>query len=135
MTVKKLPRRILEARRKRPKFVRQESWRYIRLKEVWRRPKGIDSRMRLQKSGAPPLVKIGYRSPKIFRNILPTGYREVIVHNPNDLKKIKPETEAARIASGVGLKKRIAIYEAAKEAGIRVLNPPRTLAASGGESD
>jgi large subunit ribosomal protein L32e len=133
LTAGRIPRRVLLVRRKRPRFVRQESWRYIRLKEVWRRPKGIDSRMRLQKSGAPPLVKVGYRTPKEFRHIHPSGYREILVHNLDDLRKIKPETEAARIASGVGLRKRIAIYEAAKEAGIRVLNPPKAVAAGGGE--
>ena len=34
--LKKEIKKILEIRRKRPKFVRQESWRYVRLKENWK---------------------------------------------------------------------------------------------------
>ena len=51
---------LLEKRKKisqhRPKFVRQESWRYDRLAENWRKPKGKDNKMRLQVSGVPQLV-------------------------------------------------------------------------------
>ena len=32
--------------RKKPKFRRQESWRYKRVPDKWRRPHGIDSKMR-----------------------------------------------------------------------------------------
>ncbi|MDG7039035.1 MAG: 50S ribosomal protein L32e, partial [Nitrososphaerota archaeon] len=48
---------------KKPKFLRQESWRYKKLKPNWRKPKGIDNKMRLQEKGWPPLVKVGYRTP------------------------------------------------------------------------
>ncbi|HEY7507804.1 MAG TPA: eL32 family ribosomal protein, partial [Nitrososphaera sp.] len=44
---------LLAARKKvsskRPKFIRQESWRYDRLAENWRKPKGKDNKMRKQK--------------------------------------------------------------------------------------
>ncbi|GBC70115.1 hypothetical protein HRbin01_01823 [archaeon HR01] len=128
----KIPRKVLEMRRKRPRFVRQESWRYVRLKEVWRKPKGIDGRMRLQRSGAPPLVKIGYRSPAKYRHLHPSGYREVLVYSVAELKKVNPEVEAVRIASGLGRRKRMAIYEAAREAGVKVLNPPAVRVGEGG---
>ncbi|MEM2115172.1 MAG: eL32 family ribosomal protein, partial [Candidatus Caldarchaeum sp.] len=64
-----LPAKVLRKRRKTPKFVRQESWRYVRLETGYRRPRGKDSRMRLQKSGSPPLAKIGYGSPKKYRGL------------------------------------------------------------------
>jgi large subunit ribosomal protein L32e len=38
----KIPKSVLRARRKRPKFVRQESWRYVRLETTYRRPRGKD---------------------------------------------------------------------------------------------
>ena len=60
----KIPKWVRLMKLKRPEFVRQESWRYVRLKPNWRRPRGKDSKMRLQRSGWPPLVKIGYRTPK-----------------------------------------------------------------------
>lgn len=118
----RLPKKVLEQRRKRPDFVRQESWRYKRLKPNWRKPKGKDSKMRLSVKGWPPLVKIGYRSPKRYRGLHPSGYKEVIVHNVEELKSIDPSKEAARIASNVGSKKRAAIIDEASKLGIKVLN-------------
>ncbi|MEM1944729.1 MAG: 50S ribosomal protein L32e [Nitrososphaerota archaeon] len=132
MSPVRMPRKILRMRRRRPRLVRQESWRYVRLGEVWRKPKGIDNRMRLQKSGAPPLVRVGYRTPKQYRGLHPSGFREVLVHNLEELRKIDRETEAARIASSLSVRKRQEIYEAAKEWGIRVLNPPRPTSVVGG---
>ena len=134
----KIPRSVLEKRRKKPEFRRQESWRYVRLKPNWRRPRGKDSKMRLQVRGAPPLVKIGYGSPRKYRGLHPSGYREVLVYRPEDIEKINPETEAARIAGSVGRLKRIKIMEAAVEKGIKVLNPLpgfKPEAGEGGEAE
>ncbi len=114
-------RRIIS--RRRPKFIRQESWRYVRVKENWRRPRGIDSKMRLKLKSRPALVNIGYGSPRKVRGLHPSGKREVLVHNVEELEKINPEVEVARIAHTVGLRKRIQILERAKELGITVLNP------------
>ncbi len=114
-------RRIIS--RRRPKFIRQESWRYVRVKENWRRPRGIDSKMRLKLKSRPALVNIGYGSPKKVRGLHPSGKKEVLIHNVEELEKINPEVEVARIAHTVGLRKRIQILERAKELGITVLNP------------
>jgi len=117
---------LLELRRyikdKEPGFIRQESWRYVRVKENWRRPRGIDSKMRLKKKGKPPLPGIGYRVPKLIRGRHPSGFKEVLVYNVKDLEKIDPSREAARIGSTVGKRKRIEIIKKADEKGIRVLN-------------
>jgi len=110
---------------RKPDFVRQESWRYVRVKESWRKPKGMDSKMRLQKKGWPPIVKVGYRGPSKARGLHPSGFREVLVHNVEELEKLNPATQAARIASTVGLRKKLEIMERARELGIYVLNPPR----------
>lgn len=112
----------MELNRKRPRFIRQESWRYVCVKENWRRPRGIDSKMRLKKKGKPPLASIGYRNPQMVRGLHPTGFKEVIVYNIKDLEKIDPEREAIRIAGSVGKRKRINIIEKADELGIVVLN-------------
>ncbi len=111
-----------EMNRRRPEFIRQESWRYVRVKENWRRPRGIDSKMRLRKKGKPPLVSIGYRNPKRVRGLHPTGFREVIVYNVKDLETVNPEKEAVRIGGTVGRRKRMEIIKKADELGIVVLN-------------
>lgn len=117
---------LLEQRKKisqhRPKFRRQESWRYKRLAENWRKPKGIDNKMRLQVSGVPALVKIGYRGPKSSRGLHPSGYVDNLVYNVNDLLKLNKDRDAARIAHTVGKKKRLEIISKAESIGIKVLN-------------
>jgi len=108
---------------KRPHFVREESWRYKRVKEAWRSPKGKTSRVRRSKEGWPPVVKIGYARPKATRGRHSSGLKEVMVWRPKDLEGIDPKTQAARIAHTVGENKRVLILEDAKKANIRILNP------------
>ena len=118
--------RLLKVRReikqRTPDFQRQESWRYVRIHDPWRKPKGIDSHMRLSVKGWPALVKVGYRVPRKVRGLHPSGYRDVVVHNVNELEALSPRTDAARLAAGVGRKKKIDIAKRARELGIRVLN-------------
>ena len=117
---------LLEQRKKisehRPKFKRQESWRYKRLAETWRKPKGIDNKMRKQVSGVPPLVKIGYRGPKISRGLHPSGYVDILVHNVKDLMLLDKTKDAARIGHTVGTKKRLEIISKAESMGIKLIN-------------
>jgi large subunit ribosomal protein L32e len=120
--IKELLKLREEIASRRPEFVRQESWRYKRLKPSWRRPKGIDSKMRLRVKGWPKIVKVGYRGPAAVRGLHPSGFRDVLVYNASDLKRLNPETDAARIAHTVGAKKRMEILAKAKELGIKVLN-------------
>jgi large subunit ribosomal protein L32e len=118
--------RLLELRRlkkeKTPEFQRQESWRYVRIHDAWRKPKGVDSHMRLSVKGWPALVKIGYRGPRAVRGLHPSGLRDVLVHNMAELETLSPNADAARFAAGVGRRKRIDLARRAKEMGIRVLN-------------
>jgi len=114
-----------QLKKKKPDFVRQESWRYTRLKKNWRRPKGLDNKMRRNIKGWPATVNTGYRSPKKARHLHPSGYEEVIVRNVDDLENINSTFQAARIAHTVGMKKRAQILLKAKEKGIHVLNPPK----------
>ena len=106
----------------RPAFKRQEWFRYQKLGETWRRPRGIHSKMRRGMKRRPPMVEIGYRGPALVRDLHPSGFEEVLVYNVEGLENIDPKTQAARIGGTVGVKKRIAIENRAKELGIRVLN-------------
>lgn len=124
----KIPRSVLRLRKERPEFVRQEAWRYVRLGEKWRRPRGKDSKMRLQKRGWPPLVKVGYRSPRKYRGLHPSGFREVLVHNISELEGLDPKIHAVRLAGSLGERSKLRVYEKAISMGLRVLNPPRGVA-------
>jgi large subunit ribosomal protein L32e len=108
---------------KKPTFRRQESWRYKRVSQVWRKPDGVDSKMRRKVRGWPAQAEIGYRGPRKARNLHPSGYQEVSVRNVDDLAKIDPSTQAVRISHTVGMKKRAEIYVRAGEKRIHILNP------------
>ncbi len=114
-------KRLLNQRK--PKFKRPESTRYKRLKTGWRRPKGIDSMVRKREKGHPKMPRIGYRSPSKLRDYHPSGMKEVLVHNLQELEGLHPKVHAVRIAHRVGDRKRLAILERADDLGLRVLNP------------
>lgn len=117
-------RHLLKLRMKRDvKFVRQESWRYIRIKENWRKPRGVSSKMRRHIRGWPKMVSIGYGTPRIVRGLHPSGFREVLVYNERDLDGLNPERDAIRIAHTVGMRKRKVILDKARRLGLKVLNP------------
>ncbi|MEE9283896.1 MAG: 50S ribosomal protein L32e [Nitrososphaerales archaeon] len=120
---------LLELRRsiqkRRPKFIRQESWRYKRLETTWRKPKGLDSKMRKQIRGWPKIVKIGYRGPKLTRGLHPSGYRDVLIHNKAEILLLDPRRDAIRLSAKLGRRYRITISNKAEEMGIRILNPLR----------
>jgi large subunit ribosomal protein L32e len=121
-----LPKKALKARerakKKKPAFVRPESWRYDKFSESWRRPRGLDNKMRRKIKGWPPTVSTGYKGPKAARGLHPSGYREVLVYNANEVEQIDPKTQAARIAHTVGMRKRAQIIAEAKKREVYILN-------------
>ncbi len=104
----------------RKNFKRTEWNKRKKLGEKWRRAKGRDNKIRRGLDGVK--VKVGYGTPVKVRSIHPSGLKEVIVGNLDDLKKIDKKTTAVRISSTVGLKKRTEILKQAKKEGIKVLN-------------
>lgn len=120
----------MRAQRKKPKFLRPESWKFQRLKASWRRPHGIDNKIRQQKKGYPPKVKPGYRSPSESRGLHPSGFTEVIIYSPQELALVDRKNQIVTIASTIGARKKAKILERASEWAIRVANPglgPRAL--------
>ena len=108
-------------KKKRFRFLRQRTPGKRRLKMSWRKPKGIDSPKRIERKEKGRVVKIGYRTPKVIRHLHPSGYPEVIVHNPSELEGL--EGVVVRIAATVGRRKRIEIIKKAEELGLKVVNP------------
>jgi len=117
-----------EQKKKTPSFRRTEWFRYKRLsRSGWRAPHGMDNKQRRNYKYRSSLVRVGHGKVAAARGLHPSGFREVMVHNANDLEIIDPETEAARVGKTVGGRKREQIYNRADELGIRVLNRRRDV--------
>ena len=121
---RKLQERIRKSRSGRPVFLRYLSWRFWKFerREYWRKPKGIDNKMRLQLKGYPPIVKVGYRGESELRGLHPSGLEPVVVSNARELEGLDPGRHIVYIASTVGLRKRIELVRLARERGFRVAN-------------
>jgi large subunit ribosomal protein L32e len=110
-------------KKKQPAFRRQEWYRYKRLsRSSWRKPSGLQSKVRLNRKYRPPMARIGYRKISSVRGLHPSGFEEVLVHKSSDLEGLDPETQAVRIGARVGNRKRLDIHDRANSLGIRILN-------------
>lgn len=109
-------------KKKKPRFRREELHKLKRLKDVWRRPRGKDSKVRKGKRGKSKSPKIGYKNPNSIRGLI-KGYKAKIVHNVKELLQLNPKEEAAIISKQVGRKKRNEIIREANKIMITILNP------------
>ncbi|KAK0272132.1 60S ribosomal protein L32 [Friedmanniomyces endolithicus] len=106
------------------RFNRHQSDRFMRVDPSWRKPKGIDNRVRRRFKGQAVMPKIGYGSNRKTRHMMPSGHKAFLVNNLNelDLLLMHNKTYAAEIAHGVSSRKRIEIVSRAKQLGVKVTN-------------
>merc|ERR1712055_101408 len=107
------------------KFIRHQSDRYLKLKQNWRKPKGIDNRVRRRFKGQYLMPNIGYGSNKKTRHVCPDGFKKFVVHNIKELEVLLMQNKvfSAEIAHNVSSKKRKEIVERAQQLAIKVTNP------------
>jgi large subunit ribosomal protein L32e len=122
MAVPLLTKKVVKKRS--AKFIRPQSDRRITVKESWRRPKGIDSRVRRKFKGVTLMPNVGYGSDKKTRHYLPNGFKKFVVHNTSELELLMMHnrTYCAEIAHNVSTKKRKAIVERASQLDVVVTN-------------
>ncbi len=109
---------------KHPRFVRPNVGRpdRRRLKDTWRKPRGVDNKQREKQVKMGALPNVGYRNPRALRGLHPSGYSEVLVRSLHDLDGIDKESVAVRIASSIGKRKREQIVSKVTELGLKLLN-------------
>jgi len=102
------------------KFLRRTWNRYSKLgkrkkkKQVWRRPKGRDNKMREKRKGYPRVVSIGYKKKKSERKNI------IMIRNLGDLEKAKKNEIV--ILGDIGKKKKIEMAKKAKKMKIHIQN-------------
>lgn len=110
-------------KRKKPTFIRAESWRYKRVPTRWRVPRGIDSKIKEKRKGWPKMPSVGYRSPKSVRELSSNGKEEISVFSVSDLQLINPLSQVGRISATVGRKKREKIISESEIMNVHLVNP------------
>ncbi len=108
-------------RKRKPEFKRQDSHKKKKLGDKWRRPKGLQSKMRLNKKGYRKIVEVGYGNKKGKRELI-ENLKVVYVKNLKQLKDIDNKKQGIVINSCVGNKKRIEIIKQAEKDNIKILN-------------
>merc|ERR1712115_629139 len=95
------------------RFNRHQSDRFKCVAPSWRKPKGIDNRVRRRFKGQAVMPKIGFGSNKKTKHMTPSGHKIFLVNN---------QTYAAEIAHAVSARKRVEIIAKAKALGVKVTN-------------
>uniref|UniRef100_A0AAR2KT44 60S ribosomal protein L32 n=1 Tax=Pygocentrus nattereri TaxID=42514 RepID=A0AAR2KT44_PYGNA len=124
------------------KFIRHQSDRYVKIRvcivwccsclnrdKNWRKPRGIDNRVRRRFKGQMLMPNIGYGSNKKTKHMLPTGFKKFLVHNVKELEVLMMSNKSycAEIAHNVSSKNRKLIVERAAQLAIKVTNPNARL--------
>ena len=106
-----------------PAFIRQESWRYKRVKPAWRRARGVTSKMRKEESGWPAKVKVGYGTAAATRGLHPRGLQERLIHRLSELEGLDPKIHIVRISARVGERKRLTLLDELRQRNFHIANP------------
>ncbi|KAI9887816.1 MAG: 60S ribosomal protein L32 [Watsoniomyces obsoletus] len=117
-------KRIPIVKKRTKRFNRHQSDRYKCVAANWRKPKGIDNRVRRRFKGQAAMPSIGYGSNKKTRHMMPSGHKAFLVQNVNDVNLLlmHNKTYAAEIGHAVSSRKRITIISRAKQLGVKVTN-------------
>jgi len=107
------------------KFARHQSDQFMRIKDSsWRKPKGIDGRVRRRFKGTIPMPSIGYGSNKKTRNLMPSGFQKCLVNNVAELEMLMMHNRkfVAEIGHSCSKRTRLAICTRAEQLAVRVTN-------------
>ncbi|XP_051017933.1 60S ribosomal protein L32-like [Acomys russatus] len=106
------------------KFIRHQSDRYVKIKRNWRKPRGMDNRVRRRFKGQILMPNIGMGATR-----RPSTHCLVLVHNVKELEVLLMcnKSYCAEIAHNVSSKNRKTIVERAAQLAIRVTNPNARL--------
>ena len=121
--VKTVKRPKPKKKRNKP-FIRHQSDRFKRVKPAWRKPRGIDSRVRRRFRDNRPMPRIGYRNRKTHRFLLPNNRYKFTVKNPADVDVLlmMMHSHCVEIAHAVGSRKRKKIIEKCDKLGLICIN-------------
>lgn len=124
--IKMLDAKLLEVRKavkgRKPNFrIQNSNDPKKRFVHRWKRPKGLQSKMRERRKGNPKYIEPGYGSPAAVRGATAEGLFPVVVRNISDLGKVK-DGEGVIISATVSVRNKVLIAKAAAERKLKLLN-------------
>ncbi len=94
-----------------------------RVKDKWKRQRGIDNKMRTKKAKMGPTPSIGYKNHPSVRYARPDGTFEQVVHNEKELLLVMSMPGySAKFAHDLSVRKRVTLQKIADEKKITILN-------------
>ncbi|XP_057387341.1 60S ribosomal protein L32-like [Balaenoptera acutorostrata] len=111
------------------KFIRHQSDQYVKIKQNWWKPRGIDNRVLRRFKGQILMPNISNGSNKKTKHMLPSSFRKLLVHLVKELEVRLMCNKAyyAEIAHNLSSKNQKAIVERAAQLAIRITNPNARL--------
>jgi large subunit ribosomal protein L32e len=109
-------------KKRQPKFIRQDAHKHKRVKQVWRAPKGLHSKIKDSKKGYRAKLQGGYQTPKSVRGLDKHGLKPTIVAGAHQLSAMDPKVHSIILQGGLGGRKKLAILEEAHKHKFTVLN-------------
>jgi len=104
------------------------------VKERWRKPRGIDSKIRVEKKGHGATPKVGYKNHAAVRFARKDGTFEHLVHNEKELLAIAGDkTKVAVLAHGLSRRTWASLQMTAASKGIRIVNRKKEEAPAANE--
>lgn len=110
-----------EKKKRKPTFIRQDAHKKAEIGSKWRRPKGLQSKMRLHKKGYCRSVEIGWGSPAEVRGLTKDGMNVIKVNNLSALSSLDPKKDVLLILN-IGKRNKIQILKEAEKFGLKILN-------------
>ncbi len=105
-----------------PSFQRMNIHSKKRVKNKWRKPRGIDSKQRQKLKAYGAIPDVGYRTAVIERYRRSNGLIEVLVSNEKQLAGVDAVKMCIRFSATLGKKKRDKLVKLAKDKKIKMVN-------------
>ena len=124
MSLKELLEKRRLVKKRKPDFIRKDAHKKKALGMKWRKPKGLQSKLRLRKRGHRKIVTPGHKAPGSVRGKDREGRDLILIKSrkASSLENIDPKSQAIILCSGLGKRKRLEIVKDAQKKGINISN-------------